>query len=42
MRQALRRRAFGLGRRLHVRKPKAFARRLRASFKGARPRRIAA
>ena len=42
MRQALRRRAFGLGRRLHARKPKAFARRLRASFKGARPRRIAA
>jgi CHAD domain-containing protein len=33
MRQPLRRRAFALGRRLHARKPKAFARWLRASFK---------
>ena len=32
MRQQLRRRAFALGRRLHDRKPEAFARWLRASF----------
>jgi|KBSMisStandDraft_5_1062788.scaffolds.fasta_scaffold11361_3 CHAD domain-containing protein len=37
MRQPLRRRAFALGRRIHVRKPKAFARWLRASSKRARP-----
>ena len=42
MRQPLRRRAFALGRRLHVRKPEAFARWLRASGKLARPRRTAA
>ena len=36
MPQPLRRRAFALGRRLHVRKPAAFARWLRASFKRAR------
>ena len=36
MRQPLRRRAFALGRRLHVRTPEAFARWLRASFKQAR------
>ena len=36
MRRPLRRRAFALGRRLHVRKPGAFARWLRASFKQAR------
>ena len=41
MRQPLRRRAFALGRRLHMRKPKAFARWLRASIK-ARPQRAAA
>jgi len=34
--------SFVLGRRLHVRKPEAFARWLRASFKQARPRRTAA
>jgi CHAD domain-containing protein len=42
MRQRLRRRAFALGRRLHVRKPEAFARWLRASFEQARRRRPAA
>ena len=42
MRQPLRRRAFALGRRLHVRKPKAFARWLRASFKQARSQQTAA
>jgi CHAD domain-containing protein len=42
MRQSLRRRAFALGRRLHHRKPEAFARWLRASFKEARPQRTAA
>jgi CHAD domain-containing protein len=42
MRQPLRRRAFALGRRLHVRRPEAFARWLRASFEQARPRRTAA
>ena len=42
MRQPLRRRAFALGRRLHVRKPEAFARWLRASFKQARPQQTAA
>ena len=42
MRQPLRRRAFALGRRLHVRKPEAFARWLRASFKQARPHQTAA
>jgi len=36
MRQPLRRRAFALGRRLFVRKPEAFARWLRASFRQAR------
>jgi CHAD domain-containing protein len=36
MRQPLRRRAFTRGRRLHVRKPEAFARWLRASFRRAR------
>ena len=42
MRQPLRRRAFALGRRLHARKPEAFARWLRTSFKQARPRQAAA
>ena len=42
MRQSLRRRAFALGRRLHVRKPEAFARRLRASLKEPRPQQAAA
>jgi CHAD domain-containing protein len=42
MRQPLRRRAFALGRRLHVRKPDAFARWLRASLKQARSRQAAA
>jgi CHAD domain-containing protein len=42
MRQPLRRRAFALGRRLHVRKPEAFARWLRASYERARPRQTAA
>jgi CHAD domain-containing protein len=42
VRQPLRRRALVLGRRLHVRKPEAFARWLRASFKQARRRRNAA
>jgi CHAD domain-containing protein len=42
MRQPLRRRAFARGRRLHVRKPEAFARWLRASLKTARPRQTAA
>ena len=42
MRQPLRRRAFAHGRRLHVRKPKAFARWLRASVKQARPQQAAA
>jgi CHAD domain-containing protein len=42
MRQPLRRRAFALGRRLHVRKPEAFARWLRKSFKQARSQQTAA
>jgi CHAD domain-containing protein len=42
MRQVLRRRAFALGRRLHVRKPQAFARWLRASSRQARQPRTAA
>ena len=42
MRQPLRRRAFALGRRLHVRNPEAFARWLRASLKEARPQQAAA
>ena len=42
MRQPLRRRAFALGRRLHARKPEAFARWLRASSKQARSRQTAA
>ena len=42
MRQPLRRRAFALGRRLHLRKPEAFARWLRASFKQARHQQTAA
>ena len=42
MRQSLRRRAFALGRRLHGRKPEAFARWLRASLREARPQRTAA
>jgi CHAD domain-containing protein len=42
MRQPLRRRAFALGRRLHVRKPKAFARWLRASRKQPRSQQTAA
>jgi len=42
MRQPLRRRAFALGRRLHVRTPGAFARWLRASLKQARPQQTAA
>jgi CHAD domain len=42
MRQSLRRRAFVLGRRLHIRKPKAFARWLRASLKQSRPGQTAA
>ena len=42
MRQPLRQRAFELGHRIHVRKPKAFARWLRASSKGARPQPTAA
>ena len=42
MRQPLRRRAFALGRRIHRRKPKAFARWLRASPKKMRPRHAAA
>ena len=42
MRQSLRRRAFALGRRLHGRKPEAFARWLRASLKEARPQPSAA
>jgi CHAD domain-containing protein len=42
MRQPLRRRAFTLGRRLHVRKPEAFARWIRASFKQARRQQTAA
>jgi CHAD domain-containing protein len=42
MRQALRRRAFALARRLYVRKPEAFARWIRASFKRARRRQTAA
>jgi CHAD domain-containing protein len=42
MRQPLRQRAFALGRRIHVRKPKAFARWLRASSRRARPRQTAA
>ena len=42
MRQSLRRRAFALGRRLHGRKPEAFARWFRASLREARPQRTAA
>jgi len=42
MRQPLRRRAFALGRRLHVRTPEAFARWLRASVKQARLQQTAA
>jgi len=42
MRQPLRRRAFALGRRLHVRTPKAFARWIRRSAKQPRPRQAAA
>jgi len=42
MRQPLRRRAFAHGRRLHVRKPEAFERWLRASFKQARRQQSAA
>jgi hypothetical protein len=42
MRQPLRRRAFALGLRLHGRKPEAFARWLRASFKQARSQQTAA
>ena len=42
MRRPLRRRAFARGRRLHVRKPEAFARWLRASFEQARPQQTAA
>jgi CHAD domain-containing protein len=42
MRQPLGRRAFALGRRIHLRKPKAFARWLRASSKRSRPRQTAA
>jgi CHAD domain len=42
MRQPLRRRAFALGRRLHVRTPAAFARWLRASFRQAHRRQTAA
>jgi len=42
MRQPLRRRAFALGRRLHVRKPEAFTRWLRASFKQGHHQRTAA
>jgi len=42
MRQPLRRRAFALGRRLHVRTPGAFARWLRASLKHVRPQQTAA
>jgi CHAD domain-containing protein len=42
MRQSLRRRAFVLGRRVHARKPQAFARWLRASFEQPRPQRTAA
>jgi CHAD domain-containing protein len=41
MRQPLRRRAFALGRRLHARKPKAFARWLRASSERARSQQTA-
>jgi hypothetical protein len=42
MRQPLRRRAFALGRRLHLRKPKAFARWIRRSTKQPRPQQTAA
>ena len=42
MRQPLRRRAFALGRRLHVRKPKAFARWIRRSAKQPHPQQAAA
>jgi CHAD domain-containing protein len=42
MRQPLRKRAFALGRRLHARKPEAFARWLRASLKQARLQQSAA
>ena len=42
MRQPLRRRAFALGRRIHARKPAAFAHWLRASSKRARPQPVAA
>jgi CHAD domain-containing protein len=42
MRQPLRRRAFALGRRLHARKPRAFARWIRTSARQSRPQRPAA
>ena len=42
MRQALRRRAFALGRRLYVRRPKAFTRWLRAAYERERRQRTAA
>jgi hypothetical protein len=42
MRQPLRRRAFALGRRLHGRKPREFARWLRTSSKRTAPRKAAA
>ena len=42
MRRPLRRRAFALGRRLHVRKPESFERWLRASLKQPRPQQTAA
>ena len=42
MRQPLRRRAFTLGRRLHARKPEAFARRIRTATKPTQPQRAAA
>jgi CHAD domain-containing protein len=42
MREPLRRRAFALGRRLHARKPEAFARWIRRSSKRRHPRRTAA
>jgi CHAD domain-containing protein len=42
MRDAVRRRSFALGRRLHRRKPKVFRRRLRELTKRARPRAAAA
>jgi CHAD domain-containing protein len=42
MREPLRRRAFTLGQRVHRSEPEAFARRIRASSKRARPQRTAA